>query len=129
MEMRERIYRVPQPILPPDYRPKGPDRGSKTPAGEDFARVLERVQGEIKFSRHALERLQTRNITLTAGEVGRLQDAVERAASKGARDSLILMDELAFVVSFKNRTVITAMDGESMKEHVFTNIDSAVIVK
>ena len=84
---------------------------------------------EIKFSRHALQRLQTRNITLTAGEVHRLQDAVERAASKGARDSLVLLDELAFVVSIKNRTVITAMDGESMKEHVFTNIDSAVIVK
>jgi flagellar operon protein len=124
-----RIYRVPQPILPPDYGTKVPDRGTGTPAGDDFATVLERVQGEIKFSRHALQRLQTRNITLTAGEVHRLQDAVERAASKGARDSLVLLDELAFVVSIKNRTVITAMDGESMKEHVFTNIDSAVIVK
>jgi len=127
--MSDRIYRVPQPILPPDYGTKVPDRARRTPAGEDFATVLERVQGDLKFSRHALQRLQTRNITLTPGVVDRLQDAVERAASKGARDSLILMDELAFVVSVKNRTVITAMDGESIKEHVFTNIDSAVIVK
>jgi flagellar operon protein len=58
-----------------------------------------------------------------------LNQAVDRAESKGAKESLVLMDQLALIVSIKNRTVITAVDGESMKENVFTNIDSAVIAK
>ncbi len=52
---------------------------------------------------------------------------MDKAAAKGARESLILMDNLALVVSIRNRTVITAVDEKRMKEHVFTNIDSAVI--
>ena len=58
-----------------------------------------------------------------------LKDAVNKAEAKGAKESLILMDQLALVVSVKNRTVITAVDGASLKDNVFTNIDSAVIVK
>ncbi|HEX3047301.1 MAG TPA: flagellar biosynthesis protein, partial [Bacillota bacterium] len=58
-----------------------------------------------------------------------LRDAVNKAEAKGARESLILMDQMALVVSIKNRTVITAVDNESLKDNVFTNIDSAVIVK
>jgi flagellar operon protein len=57
----------------------------------------------------------------------RLEAAVERAEAKGSRDSLILLDELALVVSVRNRTVVTAMDEANRKEHVFTNIDSVVI--
>ena len=58
----------------------------------------------------------------------RLQDAVLRAQAKGSRESLVMMDKAAFVVSIRNRTVITAVDQESMRQNVFTNIDSAVIV-
>jgi len=82
----------------------------------------------LKFSAHAKERLQTRNITFTPGELGRIQGAVEKAASKGARSSLLVMKDVALIVSVTNRTVITAVDGNSLKENVFTNIDSAVIV-
>jgi flagellar operon protein len=57
-----------------------------------------------------------------------LQEAVNRARAKGARESLVLMGELALVVSVKNNTVITAVDGANMRENVFTNIDSAVII-
>ena len=57
-----------------------------------------------------------------------MTDAVNKAAAKGARQSLLVMDNQAFIVSVTNRTVITALDGSSMKENVFTNIDSAVIV-
>ena len=57
----------------------------------------------------------------------RLEQAVGRAADKGSRDSLILLDELALVVSVQHRTVVTAMDETASKEHVFTNIDSVVI--
>jgi flagellar operon protein len=69
-----------------------------------------------------------RGIQLTREDQARLREAVDRAQAKGARDSLILMRDLAFVVSVRNRTVITALDGPSMRENVFTNIDSAVIL-
>ena len=82
----------------------------------------------LKFSAHAKERLSLRNINLSEGDLARLNEAVNKAASKGARQSLLVMDSQAFIVSVPNRTVITALDGGSMKENVFTNIDSAVIV-
>ena len=83
---------------------------------------------ELKFSQHARQRLESRTIHLGEAELSRLQDAVGKAREKGARDSLILMDNLALVVSVKNNTVITAVDEQNLKENVFTNIDSAVIV-
>ncbi len=82
----------------------------------------------LKFSAHAQERLALRNINLSADDLSRMNNAVTKAASKGARQSLLVMDKQAFIVSIPNRTVITALDGGSMKENVFTNIDSAVIV-
>ena len=72
--------------------------------------------------------LKSRNINLSAAEMNKIEDAVGKAREKGARDSLILMSDLALVVSVKNNTVITAVDGDSLKDNVFTNIDSAVIV-
>ena len=81
----------------------------------------------LQFSRHALARIQRRGIALDASTLGRLSEGVGRAASKGSRDSLVLVDGTAFVVSVSNRTVITAVGAEHMKDNVFTNIDSAVI--
>ena len=83
--------------------------------------------GGLQFSRHALARVQRRGITLDAPTLTRLSDGVARAASKGSRDSLVLVDGTAFVVSVPNRTVITAVGSQHMKDNVFTNIDSAVI--
>ena len=95
----------------------------------NFGQVLEKkLQGELKFSQHARQRLQSRNIELGEAEMARLENAVSKAREKGARDSLVLMDNLALVVSIKNNTVITAVDGQHLKENIFTNIDSAVIV-
>ena len=79
------------------------------------------------FSRHALQRLQQRGITLDQPTLGRLTDGVQRAAGKGSRDSVVFVDSTAYVVSVKNNTVITAVDSEHMQQQVFTNIDSAVI--
>ena len=84
--------------------------------------------GDARFgTRHALARVQRRGIELSPATLGRLSEGVGRAASKGSRDSLVLVDGTAFVVSVSNRTVITAVGSEHMKENVFTNIDSAVI--
>jgi flagellar operon protein len=81
----------------------------------------------LSFSKHALARVERRGIELDQSTLGRLSQGVQRAASKGSRDSLVLVDGTAFVVSVSNRTVITAVGSEHMKDNVFTNIDSAVI--
>ncbi|RYG64980.1 hypothetical protein EON77_19080 [bacterium] len=113
--------------------------------GEEFAGILgDRLGGEglgtgrvgaerpggdrLKVSGHAQTRLDSRGITLGDAEWSRVMAGVDRAAAKGAKESLVLMDGTALVVSVKNRTLITAVDAESSKENVFTNIDSAVIV-
>ena len=82
---------------------------------------------DVRFSAHAQTRLQSRKIAFDPAHMERLQGAVQRAASKGSRDALVLMDDMAMVVSVKNRTVVTVVDRENLKQNVFTNIDSAVI--
>lgn len=95
-----------------------------------FNQVLTQELNGVQFSQHALQRLQARNIKLEPADLTKINQAVEKAAQKGAKDSLVLMNRnsLALVVSVKNKTVITAMDSVSMKDNVFTNIDSAVII-
>jgi len=108
------------------------DAARKTTAGQlSFNQMLEQQLGsstELKFSAHAQERLQSRNISLSSEDLVRLKQGVAQAAAKGSKESLLLKDDVAFVVSVKNQTVITAVDAASMKGNVFTNIDSAVIV-
>jgi len=95
----------------------------------DFGKILqEKVQQNagVKFSKHAEMRLQSRNINLTQAQKEKIGDAVKRAEEKGVKDSLVLMDNMAFVVSVKNKTVITAVNSSELKDNVFTNIDGAV---
>ena len=80
-----------------------------------------------RFSRHALERVSRRGIDVNASTLQRLTKGVSQAATKGSRDSVVFVDNTAFVVSVPNNTVITAVGSEHLREHVFTNIDSAVI--
>ncbi len=92
-----------------------------------FENVLQEELRGLTFSRHARERLEARNMQLNEADMTNLQHAVNRAEEKGAKDSLVLLRDMAFIVSVRNRTVVTAMDSEHLKENVFTNIDSAVI--
>ena len=103
-------------------------RGKDTAAPGVFAGMLDREMG-LKFSKHATQRLASRGIELSSGDMERINRAVDTARQKGARDSLVLLDRLALVVSIKNNTVITAVNEDAIKENVFTNIDSAVIAK
>lgn len=120
----------PQPIQAPVKprqnvnQPAGKSVGSGTP----FAQVLDqKLTGQpVRLSQHAQERLKSRGITLSANDMEKLQGAVDSVAQKGGKESLIMMGDAALVVSVKNRTVVTAMDRQSMKGNVFTNIDSAV---
>ncbi|MCS7310640.1 MAG: TIGR02530 family flagellar biosynthesis protein [Armatimonadota bacterium] len=95
---------------------------------EQFCAALQQAQCRVKFSAHAQARLQSRHIELDAEALRRVENAVDRAAEKGSRESLLLMDDVALIVSVRNRTVITAIDKESLRENVFTNIDSAVVL-
>jgi flagellar operon protein len=79
------------------------------------------------FSRHALERVNRRGIQLDQSTIQRLAGGVSRAATKGSKAAVVFVDNTAFVVSVPNNTVVTAVGSEHMREHVFTNIDSAVI--
>ena len=106
-----------------------PANGNGATQGASFADALKQADSAqpLQFSKHALARVERRGIELDSATLGRLSQGVQRAASKGSRDSLVLVDGTAFVVSVSNRTVITAVGSEHMKDNVFTNIDSAVI--
>jgi flagellar operon protein len=106
-----------------------PANGKGTAQGASFADALKQADGDqpLQFSKHALARVERRGIELDSATLGRLSRGVQRAAGKGSRDSLVLVDGTAFVVSVSNRTIITAVGSEHMKDNVFTNIDSAVI--
>jgi flagellar operon protein len=81
----------------------------------------------ITFSKHALKRISARGIAFDERSIEKLDAALGVAEGKGANESLVLMDELALIVSVRNRTVITAMSSGDTKGNVFTSIDSAVI--
>lgn len=86
------------------------------------------VNSEIRFSKHASNRLADRNLTLSENQLNRLSEGLKKAGEKGIRESLVMVDQLAFIVNVPSNTVITAMDQVQARENVFTNIDGAVIV-
>lgn len=83
---------------------------------------------EIKFSKHAMQRLADRNIDLSSEQLYRLNKGARLSTEKGIKESLVLMDEFAFIVNTQKNTVITAMEQGSEGENIFTNIDGAVLV-
>ena len=107
--------------------PGAPGAPATPRTGPAFADVLAQRTGGVQFSNHALQRVQRRGIDMDGPTLARLDAGVQRAAAKGARESVVLVDQTAFVVSVRNRTVITAVGQDAMKDQVFTNIDSAVI--
>lgn len=118
---------VPPGISGPAAPGQSPPDGAKRIDGPAFADVLRGRRIGVQFSGHAVQRLERRGIAVEPGTLQRLDDAVGRAAGKGARDAVVFIDGTAFVVSVRNQTVITAVDRDHMRDHVFTNIDSAVI--
>ncbi len=129
--MPDKLVIIPQPIQP--------TTGKQTPTGKvgrgqtqkvSFDQILtEKLQpaSKVKFSKHAEDRMESRGIELNREELTRLNKAVELANKKGARDSLVLVNSTALVVSVKNNTVVTVVDKNNLAGNVFTNIDSAVI--
>ena len=104
---------------------------NKQQSGTPFSEILKgqqaaSVTGELKFSKHANERLASRNIDLTDDQMVRLENGAKKASEKGINESLVMVDNLAFIVNVKNNTVITAVNNG--EDRVFTNIDGAVIM-
>ncbi len=97
-----------------------------------FEEILREKQNqrssELKFSKHASMRLEERNINLTEEQNARLEDGVAKAGEKGIKESLVMIDSLAFIVNVPNKTVVTAMDQAETQNNIFTNIDGAVII-
>ncbi len=108
--------------------PRQPAAGKPAACGQNFADALAQVQ-DVKFSNHAQKRLQAREISLTDDGLARLSDAVTKAEKRGGRESLVLMDDMAFIVNVKDRLVVTALDARSRGEGVFTQIDSVVFAE
>lgn len=106
-----------------------------SPAGTSelsFEEVLKQKQSDaegtqVRFSKHASQRLTSRNISLSEEQSRRLESGVKQAGDKGIQESLVLVDSLAFIVNIPNKTVVTAMDQTETLSNVFTNIDGAVI--
>lgn len=100
--------------------------------GVSFQDVLQRRAltdaGSLKFSKHAVGRLADRNIELSDSQLQRLESGTRKAEQKGIRDSLVIVDSLAFIVNIPNQTVVTAMDSTETDENIFTNINGAVII-
>lgn len=119
-----------QPIQPVK-RPNSPIPAKNQQPSSNFQEVFQKTidnSQPVKFSNHAVKRLEERGIKITESEMSKLGNAIEKAAAKGSREALVLMNQVAYVVSVNNKTVVTAMDEKSTKENVFTNIDSAIIL-
>ena len=123
--------------------------GAGTEAAEGFKRALEQIAGQmptatskavgvtpekmggelkLKFSSHAIERMRSRGISFAPDMMQNIENAVGKAAAKGSKDTLVLAGDSALIISVKNSTVVTVMDKAAMKDNVFTNIDSTVVV-
>jgi flagellar operon protein len=127
--------------LDPMQKPANqPGAANKIGGGPSFDEILNGVPAAgarkvdapkmdgVKFSNHAVERMVSRGIKFGAEDMQKLNEAIGRAASKGSKDSLILMNDAALIVSVKNKTVVTVMDKSALKENVFTNIDSTIVM-
>lgn len=126
--MNDKFIPPPNQIRPIQPRPIPKDEKAKKPSGTSFQELLDQETGKLQFSKHAQQRLQARRIQVSEKDLEKLHEAVDMAASKGAKESLVMVGDVAYVVSVKNNMVITALDGQNARNNVYTNIDSAVIM-
>ena len=96
--------------------------------GPSFSDALSRAQ-EVRFSNHAQKRMESREISLSPENVNRLSDAIDKAEKRGGKSSLVMVDDLAFIVNVRDRLVVTALDANHRGEGVFTQIDSVVFAE
>ena len=120
------FHRIPsQPLI----RQGQPLKPAQSPKQSFLEHLNKAVQpAELKISKHANERLKERNIHISDAEWAHVTEKVNEAKMKGIKESLVLMDQAALIVSAKNSTVITAMDRMEAKDQLFTNIDGTIVL-
>ncbi len=107
----------------------GRTAAGRTAGGADFHKALleaHRRGGDVRLSAHAQQRIKERNLFLSPGDMERVSKAADRLAGKGGREALVVMDSMGLILDVRNRTVVTAIERQGLRENVFTNIDSAV---
>ncbi len=122
---------LPETTPIPVSRPAAPQRKTAAVQTDSFREALHREisKDTLKLSAHAQKRLLERKIALSDADLQKIGRAVEQAAAKGVKDSLIIYGDLTLVTSVKNRTVVTALDSDAAAGRLFTNIDGAIIIK
>ncbi|QAT50686.1 flagellar operon protein [Caproiciproducens sp. NJN-50] len=117
------------PAYPAQPDGKSPGTKETGAAGKNsFSEVLKNVQGGLTFSKHALQRMDARQIEVSPELMEKMNGAAAKAKEKGVRDALMMSGDTAFIVNVPSSTVVTMMSGGEMKENIFTNIDGAVIL-
>jgi flagellar operon protein len=106
---------------------RSPSQQLVPPAGNPTFQQIFQEQF-VRFSHHAEVRLKERGIQLKPEQIEKMNKAIDKAAAKGAKDALLILAGNGYIVNVPNRTVVTALDGQAMNEHVFTQIDSAMII-
>jgi flagellar operon protein len=109
------------PVVKPEHPVNKLSKGQSS-----FESLFKNEIEKLKFSNHASKRIESRELKLTESDMNKLQNAVSKAEAKGAKDSLVMMNNTAFIVNIPNRTVVTALDVNKSSENIFTNIDSVV---
>lgn len=95
---------------------------------ENFKSVFQQELANLTISKHANERLEKRGINLDKTELAKLNLAMDKLKEKGSKDSLVLLNGNAYIVNPQKRVIITAINKENLKEKIFTEIDSALIL-
>ncbi len=125
------LNRLQQPVnlIEIANRGKAPEKAKSGEASfkDMFSRELA-ANRDLVFSKHAQQRLYSRGLELSDTKLQEIADAVDRAETKGSRETLVLSDDIALVVSVPNRTVVTAFDRDNLRDGIVTSIDSAVIL-
>lgn len=129
-QLRINCHQKPVDLIELSRRQNGTHRERKTqePSFTEMFSKEMAASCKLSFSRHAHERMFSRGIELSEGSLNAIAAAIDKARSKGSKETLILTDEAAFIVSVDNRTIITAFDRDNLRQGVVTSIDSAVIV-
>ncbi|MGZ9584633.1 TIGR02530 family flagellar biosynthesis protein [Paenibacillus marinisediminis] len=120
--------------IQPSGRTHGAEAASRSNTSQQasFKRMFEQElkrSEDLQFSHHATQRMMERGMNMTPELMSKMNDAISQAASKGSKQSLLLVQDAAYIVNVPSRTVITALDDPFKQGHVFTAIDSAICIE
>jgi len=120
-------FRIQNGQIIPSQAPQQKQKSVGADFEKAFLEALKQGKESVKVSAHAGRRMEERQISLSDEDMDKINKAMDALEEKGARESLLLYKDSAFIASISNRTIITAM--KSGEIDTVTNIDSAVNIK